>query len=110
MVRLRAMMGTHLSGWALFGAPFHWPTTSGSASAGARQRFSPSASTGWTSSGRRFTSPIARGFGGKFKRGRIARWGGVEASPKTGARQVDCSYEGYHRRLFAKAWPEPDLR
>ena len=47
---------------------------------------------------------------GHIKRGRIARWGGVEASPKTGAREVDCSYEDYHRRLFAKALPEPDFR
>jgi len=28
-----------------------------------------------------------------IKRGRIARWGGVEAPPKTGEREVDCSYD-----------------
>jgi integrase len=28
-----------------------------------------------------------------LKRGRIARWGGVEAPPKTGEREVDCSYD-----------------
>ena len=28
-----------------------------------------------------------------IKRGRIARWGGVEAPPKTGEREVDCRYD-----------------
>jgi integrase len=28
-----------------------------------------------------------------LKSGRIARWGGVEAPPKTGEREVDCSYD-----------------
>ena len=28
-----------------------------------------------------------------IKRGRIARWGGVEAAPKTGEREVDCNYD-----------------
>jgi integrase len=28
-----------------------------------------------------------------LKRGRIARWGGVEAAPKTGEREVDCGYD-----------------
>ena len=28
-----------------------------------------------------------------LKRGRIARWGGVEAPPKTGQREVDCGYD-----------------
>ena len=28
-----------------------------------------------------------------LKRGRIARWGGVEALPKTGEREVNCSYD-----------------
>lgn len=28
-----------------------------------------------------------------LKRGRIARWRGVEAPPKTGEREVDCSYD-----------------
>ncbi|MGO9450604.1 MAG: Arm DNA-binding domain-containing protein [Candidatus Binataceae bacterium] len=28
-----------------------------------------------------------------LRRGRIARWGGVEAPPKTGEREVDCAYD-----------------
>jgi integrase len=28
-----------------------------------------------------------------LERGRIARWGGIEAAPKTGPREVDCSYD-----------------
>jgi len=37
-----------------------------------------------------------------LKRGRIARWGGVEAPPKTGEREVDCGYDPAILRHFER--------
>ncbi len=37
-----------------------------------------------------------------LRRGRIARWGGVEAPPKTGQREVDCHYDPAIFRVFER--------
>ena len=37
-----------------------------------------------------------------LRRGRIPRWGGVEASPKTGEREVDCRYDAAIFAAFAR--------
>ena len=42
-----------------------------------------------------------------LKRGRLPRWGGIEADPKTGPRDVDCSYDPEIFLSFARLQERP---